>query len=219
MNKAASGKLAGFFSKYKLLKYKKGEHILRADDPIFGIHLLKSGFVRQYSISSGGHELTIQVYKPGFYFPTLLVIANLPNRYYFEAVTDVELRRSPSSEMINFIKNEPVVLFDFINRFSDNYYELVGRLENLVFEQSYFRVVSVFSYIARRLGTKKGNKIIIKLPLTHEDIASWTGMNRETASRQIEKLIVKGLIGQKGHNFIVPDIKKLELEADGVWLN
>lgn len=213
MNKAASGKLAGFFSKFKLLKYKKGEHILRADDTILGIHLLKKGFVRQYSISSGGHELTIQIYKPGYYFPILLAIANLPNKYYFEAVTDVELRRSPSDEMINYIKNEPIVLFDFINRLSDNYYELVGRLENLVFEQSYFRVVSLFSYLAKRLGVKSGNKIVIKLPLTHEDIANWTGINRETASRQIEKLIIMGLIEHKGHNFIVSNVKKLELEA------
>lgn len=212
--KTASLKLAQFFSKYKLLKYKKGENILRADDQILGIHLLKKGFVRQYSISSSGHELTIQIYKPGFYFPTLLAIANLPNRYYFAAATDVELRRSPSKEFIGFIKNEPGILFDFINRISDNYYELVGRLENLMFEQAYFRVVSLLSYLANRFGTKSGNKIIVRIPLTHEDIANWTGINRETASRQIEKLMVKGLIVQKGHKFAVSDIKKLELEAD-----
>ncbi len=81
MKKGVLEKLDFFFSKFKFLHYEKSEMLVRAGDPVFGIYFLKKGFVRQYVLSEDGEELTIHVYRPPAFFPTMLLLSNYPNKY------------------------------------------------------------------------------------------------------------------------------------------
>ena len=53
--------------------------------------------------------------------------------------------------------------------------------------------------------------ILIDFPLTHYGIASWTELQRETASRQLEKLSGKGIISYE-HHFVSVFLDKLRSE-------
>jgi CRP-like cAMP-binding protein len=52
------------------------------------------------------------------------------------------------------------------------------------------------------------------LPLTHNDIATWTGAKRETVSRQMEKLASVGIISLEKHLIVIEDKQKLEEELN-----
>src|SRR4030067_2058893 len=106
-------KLDNFFARFKSVhSYKKGELIIRADDPPSGIFYLKSGFVRLYSISKDGQDITFNIFKPGSYFPMFWAIGNSPNSYYFEAMTRIEVMKAPKEELIKFLKSNPDNLRD-----------------------------------------------------------------------------------------------------------
>ncbi|MDP2671185.1 MAG: Crp/Fnr family transcriptional regulator [bacterium] len=205
-------KLNQFFSQGKTVSYKKGEIILRAGEPVFGIFFLKKGFVRQYLISEEGEEVTIHLYRPLAFFPTMLVIAGTPNRYYFEAQTPIETFRLPPEEVVAFLKENPDVLFDLSERFAQAVIGLSKRIETLSIGSVYAKVISLLSYLVIRFGEEKDGQILIGLPVTHTDIASWTGAKRETVSRQIERLTKDGIIGVEKHLIVVKDKAKLEEE-------
>src|SRR3972149_12259203 len=111
MEAAVLKKLENFFGQFKSVNYKKNEIILRAGEPIFGVFYLKKGYVRQYIISEEGEEVTIHIYQPPAFFPTMLVINSIPNRYFFEAEFVVETRHIIFVNLFEFLETNPDVLF------------------------------------------------------------------------------------------------------------
>lgn len=204
--------IEGFYRQFKTRNYKKGEMLIRADDDPQGIFCLKKGYVRQYTISKTGFELTLHILKPITYFPMVWAVNGTPNVYFFEALTPVEVGRAPRDELVNFIKDKPTVTFELLSELIEDYAESLTRIEHLVFSDAYRRVISVLLYIAKHFGAKSDKGIIVEHRFTQQDIATLVGVARETASNELVKLEKKGLIKYIEHALLFESIRKLELE-------
>lgn len=205
-----------FYEQFDIRKYKKGEILIRADDGPQGIFCLTKGYVRQYTISKSGNELSLHILKPISYFPMVWAINGTPNVYFFEALTPVEVGRAPRDKVVNFIKDKPNLLFALMSELLEDYAETLTRVEHLVFSDAYRRVISVLLYIAKHFGEKQGNNIIVHHRFTQQDIATLVGIARETASLEMEKLAKKGLIKYIDHSMLFEDIKKLNSELNTI---
>ncbi len=205
-----------FYKQFDIRKYKKSEMLIRADDDPQGIFCLTKGYVRQYTISPAGNELSLHILKPISYFPMVWAINGTPNVYFFEALTPVEVGRAPRDKVVDFIKDKPNLLFALMSELLEDYAETLTRVEHLVFSDAYRRVISVLIYIAKHFGEKKGNRIIVNHRFTQQDIATLVGVARETASIEIEKLRKKGLIKYIDHSILYEDINKLDSELISV---
>lgn len=203
-----------FYKEFKIRNYKKGETLIRADDDPQGIFYLKKGYVRQYTISKTGLELTLHILKPISYFPMVWAINGTPNVYFFEALTAVEVGRAPRDQVVNFIKDKPGVIFELMSELLEDYAETLTRVEHLVFSDAYRRVISVLLYIAKHFGIEKNGGIVIRQRFTQQDIATLVGVARETASNELVKLEKKGLVKIIKHKMMFDSIKKLELELN-----
>jgi CRP/FNR family transcriptional regulator len=212
MNKDKVKEFEAFYKQFKIRNYKKGETLIRADDDPQGIFCLTKGYIRQYTISKTGFELTLHILKPISYFPMVWAVNGTPNVYYFEALTPVEVGRAPRDQVVNFIKDKPAVIFELLSELIEDYAESLTRIEHLVFSDAYRRVISVLLYIAEHFGEKRGQGMIINHRFTQQDIATLVGVARETASLELVKLEKKGLIKYIDHSILFESIKKLELE-------
>ncbi len=211
MDKQFNPIVDAFFAKFTKLHYKKGELILRAGDPPPGVLYLQKGFVRMSFVAQNGEMLVLHVFRPGSYFPMSWVLNDAPNRYYFEALTAVEIQRAPRDDANKFIKLHPEVLAHFTERFLSGVGGLLQRMEFLVFESAYRKTILLLLYYAKNFSVseKKGT---LSIPLTHKEIASWIGTTRETASLQIEILKKKKLIEYKKRLIVIPRLDLLEHE-------
>ncbi len=212
INTAKTKEFETFYRQFTVRNYKKGELLIRADDDPQGIFCLTTGYVRQYTISKTGFELTLHILKPIAYFPMVWAVNGTPNVYYFEALTPVEAGRAPREQVVNFIKDKPTVIFELLSELIEDYAESLTRIEHLVFSDAYRRVISVLLYIAKHFGEAHGQGIIIHHRFTQQDIATLVGVARETASNELVKLEKKGLIKYVDHAIIFESIKNLELE-------
>jgi CRP/FNR family transcriptional regulator, cyclic AMP receptor protein len=203
---------ATFYKQFTIRDYKKGEMLIRADDDPQGIFCLTSGYVRQYTISKAGFELTLHILKPISYFPMVWAINGTPNVHFFEALTPVEVGRAPRDQVVDFIKDKPAVIFELMSELLEDYSETLTRVEHLVFSDAYRRVISVLLYIAKHFGEVEGKGIIVHYRFTQQDIATLVGVARETASNEMVRLEKKGLIKKVGHSILIESIKKLEKE-------
>jgi len=202
-----------FFSSYPSRQFKKNEIVLRPEEEISSIYLLKEGFVRMYVLSEQGQEVTLHIFKPVSFFPIMLVLSTVKNKYFFEAMENLSLIKAPADDTLAFLKSNPEVLFDLTHRLSDALCGFLLRTEDLMLQHSHAKVASLLLYLAKHLGKTATNNVFVPFALTHEDLASWLGLTRETVSRQIEDLTKKNIIAYKNHRIIIKDIEKLIIEA------
>jgi CRP/FNR family transcriptional regulator len=211
MSGLALKQLNSFFSKFREISFKKGELLLNAGDEPQGVYYLKQGYVRMYAVSKDGKELSLNIYKPGSYFPVIWALGNMQNRYYFEAKTDLTVCRVPKDKFIDFLEGNHKVLMELVTRLSVGLGGISGQMEYMFFGSACNRISSVILIAAKRFG-KKENKgeIFIDLQLTHQDIADLAGLARETASVEIKKLERLKIIFFRKRHIVVRNFKKLE---------
>lgn len=207
-----TAKIENFFSQFQKHTYKKGELIIQPDKNPLGAYFVKKGFVREYGISRTGMEISLHIFVPRTYFPMMWVVAGIPNRYYYEALTNVELYSAPKEKIITFLKENPDVLWDLSERVFLGLDKLTLRLEYLSLGKAYEKVISIILYIARHFGVEQQGKIVTNHKFTHRDIAALAGISRETTSREWEKLEKKGLIKYDKQYIVIEDINKLSEE-------
>ncbi len=208
--------LEAFFSQFPTKRFKKGDSIIRASDPIESIYFLRRGLVRQYLITQEGDDISLHLFKPGSFFPIMLLLSNVENKYYFEAITAVETSRAPADKVLRFIKNEPEILFDLTTRFATGLMGMLVKNEQGLFTDAYKKVLALLLYLCERFGDENRDGTAISLSLTHSDIGSWIGLRRETVSRQMEKLQKKGLVQQKNRTLIIASKEKLLNEFEEI---
>lgn len=183
-----------FFSKFQSVEYEKGSIIIHPEESPRGIFYLKSGYVREYGISLQGIEITLHMFAPHSFFPMMWGMNDIPNRYYYEALTEITACITPRDKVIDFLKSEPLILMDLTKRLLLGLDRLTTRIEYLTLGKASTKVISVLLYLARHFGEVKDKQIVIKSKFTHRDIAAFAGITRETTSREWEKLQKKGLI-------------------------
>ncbi len=207
-------KLDDFFAKHKLLSYRKDEMIIREDAEPSGVYYLISGFVRLGSVFADGGELTLNIFKPGSFFPMIWAIGETKNSFFCQAMSPVKVYKTPRTEVIKFVKENQDVLFDLTKRILIGMDRLIVDIQYMLFGNSYNRIAAAILLSAKRFGEEReGRQIMIDLELTHQDIANLAGVTRETASIAIEHLKKKYVIRQLKKKFIVNDIEKLEEET------
>lgn len=217
MERTVATKLNKFFGISVPTRFKKGDMIIRAQDPLFSIFYIKEGYVRQFVYSENGDDVTINIFKPKSFFPIVSALAGAQNSFNFQAMTEVVAYRKSPDEVIKFLKKEHDVLFDLTKRLSSGLLGLALRIGASPFEPAYKKLSLILLYFAKHFGEqhpdKTDGKIIIKIPLTHGEVGGWIGVARETASRQFEKLSKKGVITYTHTKITVNDITALEKET------
>lgn len=207
-------KIAAFFSQKPVRTYKKGEMIFMPGDQISDVYYVQAGFIRLYCMLADGKELTLNIFKPGTYFPIFLILNSMSNPHYFEAMTPTKLSKIPKGDIMRFLKSEPDVLLDFTTRLSRGLHGLITNIQYSLFGSVHTKLVSTLLLLSKRFGQiQSDGSVNIPIQLTHQDIANIIGVARETTSLEMKKLAQKNLIVDKQRSITVKNIRLLEKEA------
>jgi CRP/FNR family cyclic AMP-dependent transcriptional regulator len=200
-----------FFGQYPRQNIAKGQTIVQANQQPINIFYLTNGKVKQYTISQKGNEVTLNIFQPYAFFPMGCIVNQTPNTYYYDAITDVELRKAPSEDVITFIKNQPAILYDLLQRVYRGTDGLIQRLNYLLADNTYASLINELLITARRFGqiNQQGQAIVT---INQSDIGALSGMSRETVSREMSLLKQKDLISLNRHQLIIRNIHELEAE-------
>ncbi len=206
-------KLNSFFKQFKTIQYRKKAMILSSNDTTSSVFYVKSGYIRVYRISEDGEELTLTILKPGDFFPLTYGFSTNKTNYYVEALTQLEIWKAPQETFLEFVKSEPEVYYELTTQLMVRFNGVLTRMEYLIFSNAYTKVASTLLMCAKGLGEENDGKVIVKVPLTHKDIATMIGITRETTSLEMKKLERKGLVVRNGKYIVITDQKLLEKET------
>lgn len=193
MKSTITTKLNRFFVDYPLKRYSQGDIIVFADGTIPPVMYLTKGRVGQYNISENGTKTVLTIFQPPAFFPMLNAVNKIPNKHFYEAITDVQLRVAPADDVVVFLQEEPEVMYDLLCRLYSGVEGLLGKLSNLMAGTARSRLVLELSLAAERFGVQQDDGSML-LRMTESQLAQQTGLARETVSRELQKLKKEGVI-------------------------
>lgn len=210
MDKNISKKIRNFFSSYKIQSYKKGTVLIRAYEKPKDIFFIEEGWVKMYSISRNGDELVLNMFKSYSFFPVSLAINNNENIYYYETSSSAKIRVAPRENVVEFIKNNPDILFNLLQRVYRGLDGILLKMEYAMTNDAKSRLILELIILAKRIGKKNNKRYTLNISVS--DLALSIGLARETVSREIKILKNKNLISFENKELTIVDLKNLEDE-------
>lgn len=201
-NSATDKHFQAFLDKHPVRTFKKGEIIIFQGEAPRAAFVVKQGIVKAYNLSVGGDEKPVDFYSPGMVFPGAWVYGKMPNSiYYYEAFTPAaSLYSINREEFVTFIKSSPDLLYRELNRYLTDELGQSMRLNALQHSRASDKLLYTLHYLALSHGRRLANQEVeIELDLTHQDFANLTGLTRETAATELNKLKHRGVISYDKH--------------------
>jgi len=194
---SATNDLHAFLEKYPTKLFRKGEIIIFQGEAPRSAYVVKSGVVKVYNLSVGGDEKPVAFHTADTVFPSPWVYGKMSNAvYYYEAFTpQVSLAVLSREEFVAFIKSKPELLYLELEHYLIDQLGKSMRLNALQHSRASDKLLYTLHYLALNHGkTIAPQKIEITLHLTHQDFANLTGLTRETAATELNKLKHDGVI-------------------------
>ncbi len=193
----AADKFNQFLSTYPIRTFHKGEIIIFQGEAPRSAYVVKSGTVKAYNLSTGGDEKPVSFYAEGTVFPGAWIHGKIASAvYYYEAFApDVSLYAVNREEYVAFLQKQPELMYEL---FATGLVDDLGksmRLNALQHSRASDKLIYTLHYLALSHGKERApQEIEITLDLTHQDFANLTGLTRETAATELNKLKHKGVI-------------------------
>lgn len=205
-------------SSFRERGFAAGQTIYTAGDRAVSLFVVATGKVKLARITYTGKAVVLGVIGPGDFFGSLSALGDRVYQNSAVAQTACCLLAIAGSDFQAILRRYPQVanatLEIVAGRLSATQ-ELVEQLSAHPAEQ---RVASTLLALASKLGEKRGNAVLIQMPLSRQDLAEMTGITPETASRILIQFRRAGLI-RSGRRWVeVLDPARLALEASGMAL-
>ncbi|HET9098602.1 MAG TPA: Crp/Fnr family transcriptional regulator [Candidatus Saccharimonadales bacterium] len=198
-DRVAANYLKNFLDRHPVRKFKKGEIIIFQGEAPRYAYAVKSGTVKAYNLSVSGDEKPVAFYPEDNIFPASWIYGKVPSAiYYYEAFTsEVEVYLIDRSKYVSYVKRSPELLYLELERLLTDQLGGSMRLNALQHSRASDKLIYTLHYLALTHGKPVDDAdgtIEITLDLTHQDFANLTGLTRETAATELNKLKKQNII-------------------------
>ncbi|MDO8335452.1 MAG: Crp/Fnr family transcriptional regulator [Candidatus Saccharibacteria bacterium] len=201
-----------FIERYPTVSFTKGEIVVFQGETPRNAYVVREGTVKAYNLSVQGDEKPVDFYTSLDIFPVPWAFGKAPNAYfYYEAFTDVTLYTLPRQDFIEFLQGNPDYMYKLLNSFVMGYLGNSMRLNALQHSRASDKLLYTLHYLTLTHGREIGpRQVEITLSLTHQDFANLTGLTRETAATELNKLKTAGVIEYGKHTLYQVELDKLQ---------
>jgi CRP-like cAMP-binding protein len=202
-----------FFEQFATERFEVGDTLISEHITPQDVYYIISGKIAQYDIANDGNKVTINIFAKGTLLSVMWLLTDNPNRCRYEVLQNTVVRRAPKEKVLQFLEDNPVVTLDILSRIASGLDGMTKRLSAHMQGNATKRfAVELLVEIRRFHDDTSTNKV--PLSVSVNELASRTGMARETVSRQLTALKNMGLVTKKGRTLIVLDKEELQAYVD-----
>jgi CRP/FNR family transcriptional regulator len=174
------------------MKVHKRQTIFEEGEPPRNLFVVINGVVKLSKFSDEGKEIVIRVMRAGDYFCCAPIFSLKRHFVTATALEDTELLLIDSQSFVSVLHEG---LNDLGKKVLNSLCSRIGHLSNmietLIFNNVEMRIIITLKQIAQ--GESPDNEMV-RLSLSHQDIASLVGTVREVVSRTMSRLKQEGAI-------------------------
>src|SRR5215213_6680135 len=179
------------------------EIIYAPGDPDGHLHFLLEGTVRLYKIYGEYKEATTALLTEGDVFGELSLEETPRQNAFAEAVTDARVAVVRKSVLNEVIKRRPEFALKLFSSFAERLRQSDETIESLLDREVSARLATLLSHLGDRFGEPHDSGTILKVRLTHQDLANMIFSTREAVSKEMSEFQRAGLIETRNHRIIV----------------
>ncbi|PYE51235.1 Crp/Fnr family transcriptional regulator [Paenibacillus barcinonensis] len=174
------------------------------------VFFIRSGIVKTYKTDENGQEQIVSFLKTGDMFPHTGFFNTHPYPATAVAITASSLLAIPVRHFERLMLSTPSISIKIMRVLGDKIRELQDKLQVLSGQDVRNRVLSFLLLLAEQHGQQHKDKIVINLPMTHQEFASSIGTTRETANRLLNHLAKHELLEVDRSRIIIHDLQSLK---------
>lgn len=195
------------------LRVEKGKMLFLSGERAKGLFIVVNGKIRVFQQSAEGRELVMHVDTAGAVIAEVPVFDDGP--YPASAIVDLdaELLFIEKHDMHQFCGQYPTLALTALRLMAARVRRHAQLVESLSFHDVEHRLASFLLKEVKQEGGPIQGRIVLRLVLSNQDIASRIGSVRDVVSRTLARLKEDGLIEMTGRTLIIPNVEALEAYA------
>jgi CRP/FNR family transcriptional regulator, cyclic AMP receptor protein len=193
--------------------YGAGVTVVHEGDESGPVLMLLSGRVKVTRGGGAGKEVIVALRGPGDVLGELAAIDGEPRTASVTTLEPVEAVLVPGSAFTAFLERRPRVALALLRLVAVRLREGVDRTADHAMHDVVGRVASRLAELAERFGVERDGRIEIELPLSQEELATWTGASREAVSKALHVLRTLRLVETGRRRLAVLDLEGLRRRA------
>lgn len=188
--------------------------LLRAGDRADHAILLIDGFVKIHLNAAHGVDVVLDLSGPGDLLGEAAAFSGGIRSASATALVPVEGLRVDIRDLREFVSRRPRVTFALLEMTLARLHAGNARRSEFATTASLARMAGRLVELTDRFGAGGANgKIEVALPITQEELASWSASSRESAARSLRTLRTLGLIQTHRRRLTVLDLDRLRAHA------
>jgi len=194
-----------YLSKKPIFSFKKNETIYCHGNLSNHLFLIKKGKVKTYKINEQGKEFITGYFNDNQYFGYSSFIKHTSHFENSKAITKVKLYKIDKNEINNIVKNNPKILYEFIDLLAGNLIDIKEQLILLAYSSVRRKTAITLLKILQKAPLKEAEEINI----SRSDLANSIGIGYETLIRTLHDFKKEKLIKENKKGLKVIDKKSL----------
>jgi len=194
-----------------MMKYAPGDVVyIQQEEPT--IYFLKSGSVKVVSLFDDGREQVKEVIEAGEIFGKF--IGETGQREQVIAAEDCLVCYLAYASWQEFIKDHADLSYSFIKWIGLRIKRVERKMDALYFRNAQQRIVQTLQDLIQRFGKPSDTgDIVVKLALTHDELAQLAGTSRQSVNVFLNELRETGVLEYKRNKFIVKPAFQTHISA------
>ena len=184
--------------------------IFQPGDPADAVYWIRSGRIKIYKVTEDGREMIVHMHQSGDLFGEMAFVDDAPREYFAEAMEDLSYLAIRRSDLFGLAKRKPGIIYRFAKLIGERRREAETTVETLLYKGVRERLAGQLLKLSRDYGIEDTRGRMLRIKITHKDLASLIGSSRETVSLTLGDLRRVGLIDvNNDRKIIITDEKQL----------
>lgn len=179
---------------FRKKKYSKDEIVLFEEDASSFMYLVYSGKVRVVKLNEEGREQIITIHKKGDFFGEMSLLDGKTAPATIIAHEDAIIGMLSKSDFEEHLLRHEMIRRNIIDLLCHRLRDSWAVIKILSFDGAESRVMAILDRLQDLCGVKDDRGVIIAVKLTHQQIADYASLTRETVSRVLKNLEKEGFI-------------------------
>ena len=191
-------------------RFKAKDVIFAPGDPDDQLYFLLKGTVRLYKFYGDYKEATTALLGDGGVFGKLSLMESRWQEVFAEAVTnDVRVANVHKATLTEIVRRDPGFALKLFSSFSERLRQSDEVIESLLDREVSMRLATLLLNLGKRFGELSGSSAVLRVRLTHQDLANMIASTREAVSKVMSEFQREGAIEVENRKIVLhPELLK-----------